>query len=137
MKMCWYYNDNVFESEHIGSSICFVYCITNLNDGKMYIGRKNFYSFKIKTINKKKKKIKVESDWKTYTSSSISLNEDILKYGIENFKKEILHLCESKGISNYLEAKEQFERKVLEIPDKFYNSIINCRVHRTHIKKLL
>ena len=81
--MCWFYNDNVFDSEHIGSSICFVYCITNLNDGKMYIGRKNFYSFKIKTINKKKKKIKVESDWKTYTSSSISLNEDILKYLIE------------------------------------------------------
>ena len=50
------------------------------------------------------------------------------------FKREILHLCNSKGECNYLEAKEQFARGVLE-SDDYYNGHIRVRVHGSIIKK--
>jgi hypothetical protein len=55
------------------------------------------------------------------------LNADVEELGEENFTREILHYCQSKGMLSYLEAKEQFDREVL-LSDDYYNGIINVRV---------
>ena len=111
----------------------FVYLITNKITGKKYIGKKLFWFKKTKTVKGKKKRLKAESDWKEYWSSSDDVKKDVQELGEENFTREILHICPNKGSCNYLEAKEQMIREVLET-DLYYNSQIQCRVHRTHIK---
>lgn len=130
--MTWIYNNEPFLNP--GEYYGFVYIITNLLSGKQYIGKKFFWSTKRKQVNKVRKRIKVESDWKEYWSSSDELKADVATHGKENFKREIIHLCKNKGTTNYLEAKEQFTRKVLENKDLWYNSWIMVKVSRTHIK---
>ena len=121
----------------------FVYIITNLVSGKAYIGKKlsKFSKTTTKTVtlkngNKKKKKIrsKIDSDWKTYWSSSKEVQDDVKALGEDKFTREILMFCLSKGTASYFEAKYQMQNEVLEHPDKWYNGIVNCRVHRSHIK---
>ena len=91
---------------------------------------------KLKNGTKKKKKIrsKIDSDWKEYYGSSIELSKDIDTLGKENFKREILYYCSSKAQCSYIEAREQFTRKVLETDD-YYNGHIQVRVHGSHILK--
>ena len=128
----WLYKEQPLE--HIpANAYGYVYLITNNLTGRKYIGKKLFWFRKTKVLKGKKKRLKVESDWKEYWSSSDELKADIQKLGEENFTREILHICGNKGMCNYLEAKEQMLREVLET-DKYYNSQIQCRVHRTHIK---
>lgn len=129
----WYYNNEIVEQID-DKYLAFVYLITNLTNGKKYIGLKTTKSSKTKTIKGKKKKFKVESDWRSYWSSSEELKNDVKLLGEENFKREILYFCLNKGTANYLEAREQFDNRVLENPDSWYNGIINCRVHWSHIK---
>ena len=75
-----------------------------------------------------------ESDWKTYWGSSDHLNADVLELGEDKFRREILYYCPSRGVASYLEAREQFERRVLETDD-YYNGIINVRVGGSKILK--
>jgi hypothetical protein len=135
MGINWTYNDIDFTEDQIGDNYGFVYQITNLTNGKKYIGKKFFYSAKTKMVKGKKKKYKVFSDWQTYYGSSDNLKKDVILLGHEQFKREILHLCKSKGICGYLEAKEQFVNNVLE-SDEYYNTWIMCRVRDSHIKDL-
>lgn len=140
--MTWYYKGEPVEQiddKYTG----FVYLITNLATDKKYIGKKltkfsktNIKTVKLKNGTKKKKKIrsKVDSDWKTYWSSSKEVIEDVKTLGEDKFKREILMFCLSKGTASYFEAKFQMQNEVLEHPDKWYNGIVNCRVHRSHIK---
>ena len=79
-------------------------------------------------------KVRRISDWKTYWGSSEKLNADIEKLGEEQFTRQILYYCPSRGVASYLEAKEQFERKVLELDD-YYNGIINVRIGGSNILK--
>lgn len=130
----WTYQNKEFTEEEIGSYIGYVYMITNLKTNKRYIGKKLFWFSKTRTIKGKKKKEKVLSDWPTYWSSSEDLKKDVLELGEDNFKREILFLCSNKGTMSYLEAREQFAYKVLEKPDEWYNGIINCKIHRSHVK---
>ena len=120
----------------------FVYEITNTLTGRKYIGKKlakfsktTYRVVKLKNGNKKKKKIrsKIDSDWQLYYGSSPELTKDIEKLGIENFSREILYYCRSKSECSYIEAREQFARKVLE-SDDYYNGHIQVRVHGSHIK---
>jgi hypothetical protein len=122
--------------------IGFVYLITNTVTGRKYIGKKlakfsktTYKTVKLKNGTKKKKKIrgKIESDWQTYYGSSDELSKDVATLGPDKFTREILHYCNSKALTSYLEAKEQFERKVLE-SDDYYNGHIQVRVHGSHIK---
>ena len=130
--------------EYVG----FVYLITNLIDNRKYIGKK-LAQFKVTQKPLKGKKIKrrstKESDWRDYWGSSDTLNEDVQNLGPENFTREILYYCTGRGEMSYLEAREQFERKVLET-DEYYNGIINVRVGsskalreslKTQLKELL
>jgi len=133
MGINWLYNDNEFTEEQIGEYYGFVYCITNLVTGKKYIGKKFFYSSKTKQVKGKKKRYKVFSDWQTYYGSNEELKKDVIIHGKESFKREILHLCLSKGTAGYLEAKEQFVNGVLE-GDHYYNSWIMVRVRKSHLK---
>jgi len=135
MGINWTYKDIDFTEDQIGDNYGFVYQITNLTNGKKYIGKKFFYSAKTKMVKGKKKKYKVFSDWQTYYGSSDNLKKDVILLGHEQFKREILHLCKSKGICGYLEAKEQFVNNVLE-SDEYYNTWIMCRVRDSHIKDL-
>ncbi len=129
----WIYTNKEFTDEMINNNYGFVYVITNLTNNKKYIGKKFFYSLKTKIVKGKRKKIKVFSDWKTYFGSNKELIADVLSLGERNFKREIIHLCESKSMCAYLEAMEQFSNNVLE-SDDYYNSWIMVRVHKKHIK---
>ena len=130
----WYYNNELFEltpEEYQG----FVYQITELHTNKKYIGKKNFWKPKILPINKTRKRrvrTRVESDWKTYFSSSSQIQKLVEESGEEKFKREILKLCKTKGEMSYFEAKLQFENNVL-FRDDYYNEFIGCRVHSKHL----
>lgn len=108
----------------------FVYLITNLEDGRKYVGKKLAKFKKTRPPlkgRKNKRREKIESDWQDYWGSSDNLKEDVEKLGPDKFSREILHFCNSRGLMSYLEAREQFERRVLET-DEYYNGIINVRV---------
>jgi len=133
MGLSWQYNGKDFTEDLIGNNYGFVYQITNLTNGRKYIGKKFFYSAKTKQVKGKKKRYKASSNWQTYYGSSDNLTKDVLQLGHENFNREILHLCLTKGECGYLEAKEQFRNNVLET-DNYYNSWIMVRVRKDHIK---
>ena len=122
----------------------YVYLITCIPSGRKYIGKKlakfaktSYKTVTLKNGTKKKKKIrsKIDSDWQEYFGSSIELSADVLTLGVDQFTREILYYCKSKAECSYLEAREQFERKVLESSD-YYNGIISCKIHQSHIKNL-
>jgi len=132
--MTWFYQDSALEEIPEGY-IGFVYIITNLITGQKYIGKK-LTQFKKTRPPLKGRKLKrrgtVESDWRDYWGSSDRLQADVEQLGAENFRREILYLCQSKAEMSYLEAREQFERRVLET-DEYYNGIINVRVGGSNI----
>ena len=140
----WTYQDQIVE-ELPEDCVGFVYNITNLISGRQYIGKKlskfsktSYKTVTLKNGTKKKKKIKskIDSDWMTYYGSSIELNKDVESLGKDSFKREILYYCNSKALCSYIEAREQFTRKVLETDD-YYNGQISVRVHGSHIKNKL
>jgi len=138
--MTWLYENQPVEilpEDCVG----FVYLITNLSSERKYIGKKlaKFSKTTQKTVtlkngSKKKKKIrtKVDSDWRDYYGSSPELTKDVELFGKDNFKREILYYCHSKAECSYIEAREQFSRRVLESKD-YYNGHIQVRVHGSHI----
>jgi hypothetical protein len=138
--MTWLYNNQPVETLP-EDCVGFVYMITNITNDRKYIGKKlakfsktTQRTVKLKNGTKKKKKIrsKVDSDWRDYYGSSPELTKDVESQGKDNFKREILYYCKSKSECSYIEAREQFSRKVLESKD-YYNGHIQVRVHGSHI----
>lgn len=76
----------------------YVYEITNLVNGKKYIGKRSYKS----TIEEDK-----------YMGSGILISKAIKKYGKENFRKDILEICDSEELA--------FERERYWI--KHYNAV--------------
>ena len=108
----------------------FIYKITNLTNDKKYIGKKQCQSIRKRPPlkgKKNKRHEKIETDWKTYTSSSNELNKDLETLGKGSFKFEILRWCDSKWELSYYEARLQFDEEVL-LRNDYYNGIINVRI---------
>jgi len=123
----WVLNESIeFDETYFG----FIYEILNTITNKKYIGKKQMISKIRRKPLKGKKRSRIDfkqSDWKIYTGSSNDLNEDIKKYGKENFKFTILKFCNSKWELAYFECKIQLEKDVL-LRDDYYNGIINVRI---------
>ena len=129
MSMNWTYKGQIVNELPEGTE-AFVYLITNLTNNRKYVGKKlaKFKKTRPPLKGKKnKRRSTVESDWREYWGSSDNLLEDVAALGPNNFTREILYFCPSRGVASYLEAREQFERRVLET-DEYYNGIINVRV---------
>jgi|TARA_B100000767_G_scaffold269826_1_gene292305 hypothetical protein len=138
MKNDWTLDGKKFTSDDIGDFYGYVYRITNLVSGHDYIGRKYFNT--VRKLNplkgfKRKRKVTKETDWQEYWGSSKRLLEDIEKLGKANFKREIICLCETRGDTNYMEAKIQFDEEVLLNPNN-YNGIIAIKLGYGSVKNL-
>jgi len=123
------------------SCVGFVYLISNTMTGRLYIGKKlachskiRYQTVTLKNGTKRRKRIResVESDWRTYWGSSTDLTRDIAILGPRHFQREILHLCNSKSLTTYMEALEQFRRGVL-LDANYYNNQIQCRISKRHL----
>ena len=130
----WLYDDTPVDESSLESYIGFVYVIENMNNSRLYIGKKLLKFKRTKKVKGKNKKILVDSDWKSYWGSNKVLQEDVKEFGETKFTRKILRLCKNRGEMNYYEAKYQFELGVLE-SDRFYNDAIMVRVHRSHLRK--
>lgn len=128
----WLYNGQTFNSELADGYYGFIYIITNKVDGKKYIGRKYLTKAGTKQVNGKKKKIRKESDWQTYWSSSDLLKEQVKQLGEENFTREILYLCKTRSECNYMETREIFIRNCL-LSDEYINAWCSCKIHKAHV----
>ena len=128
----WKFEGNFIE-EIPENAYGFVYKITNLDNKKIYIGRKNFFHTRKKKLGKRavaklkdKRASKVyyetkESDWKDYCGSCEELIVDISAGN--KIKKEILIFCSTKQLLTYYETKYQFDLNVLET-DTYNNNIL-------------
>lgn len=137
----WLYEGNPYEPEELNpKEICgFVYEIEDLDNGKKYIGKKQFFASKKLPANKTRKRakrLKVVSNWKDYYGSSKVLTEEVEARGKGRFKRTILRICKTKAECSYYEAKYQFEFDVL-LSEDYYNDWISVRVRRAHLKALL
>lgn len=132
----WTYKQNIIDSidKIPPNSIGFIYILTYKKTGQKYIGRKLLYQSKIKTINKKRKKIKVESDWLSYHSSSPSIKDIINIESPKVFNREILLFCQSKGELLYAEECMLYHYNAL-LTDKFLNDNIRSKVYRNWVKR--
>lgn len=118
----------------------FIYMITNLDGGKIYIGKKQLTHRKRTKLSKKarigtRKRIKVEhvdSGWLDYWGSSKDLQQDIKNQGEENFQRIILHYCKNKAELSLWEGFYQYKYKVWEVPS--YNKWIMLRVYFANLK---
>lgn len=114
----------------------FVYLIEKIdalpNEKSKYIGRK--YLSKAKTTSKrvllksgakvtKKKKSRVESDWRLYMGSCFPLLDEIERLGKDKFRFKILAFAFTKGQCNFLEVAAQFQAGVLT-DDSYFNEAI-------------
>ena len=131
--MTWYYNGVPFEDD--GTHFGFVYLIENLITGKKYIGRKYFTAAGYKQIKGKRKKVRKESDWKTYYGSNETLKAEVAELGEHNYRRTILHLCKTKSEAAYLETYEIFTRHAL-LDELYYNDWCSCKIRRAHLKTL-
>ena len=130
----WTYQGTTFTSNDINDFFGYVYCITNLQSGKKYIGRKYF------TQRRKprggKRRVTSESDWKKYYGSSPELKSDVKRLGKENFRREIISLHETLGKVNYEETKQLFLHNVLiESLDNGEPAYYNSNILGRYMKK--
>ncbi len=132
----WRYNGNIFDSEDIQDNYGFIYRITNTTNGHDYVGRKYFTTVKKRPPlkgKKNKRRETVETDWKEYWGSSPRLQADIDTLGKDKFTREIIHLCKTRGETNYMEAYYQFTEGVLLREDN-YNGIIQIKLGKNSVK---
>ena len=107
----WTYEGSTFTSADIDDFFGFVYRITNLQNGRKYIGRK--YFTQCRKLRGSRRKRTSESDWKAYYGSSKELTEDRKLLGSHCFKREIISLHRTKGKVNYEETRQLFLHNVL------------------------
>ena len=130
----WTYQGSTFTSDDINDFFGYVYRITNIQNGRQYIGRKYF------TQRRKprggKRRVTSESDWKRYYGSSDELKADVKAIGKSNFKREIISLHKTLGKVNYEETKQLFLNNVLmEALDDGSPAYYNSNILGRYMKK--
>ena len=141
--MTWHYKGEVYDPPYEGEPKeyqGFVYVITEKETEMKYVGKKYFHKPKTLPITQKRKRrvrLIVESDWRIYYGSNETIKQRMTE-GLtgDHFHREILHFGKSRGDLSYMEIKEQMDRDVL-LRDDYYNGIINCKIHRKHLKTCL
>lgn len=131
--MTWLHNGEPYidSGEYYG----FVYMITNITNGRKYIGRKYFTSAGYKQIKGKRKKVRKSSDWETYYGSNETLKAEVKELGENNFVREILYLCKSRSECSYFETREIFAQDAL-LKEEFYNSWVTAKIRKDHLKNV-
>ena len=135
--MTWYLDGEVFDptEDFLQDYVGFVYCITEKESGKKYVGKKFFWSVRklppLKGKTRKRTK-RTQSDWQKYFGSNERLKLLVEERGAEAYEREILRLCVTKGQCSYYEAKAQFDRDVL-LRDDYFNEFIGCKIHSKHL----
>lgn len=134
----WLYENEEINSIEQFPKNChgFVYKITNLENGKIYVGRKILLNTLNKKLTKKelaeqvgpgrkptKKKVIKESNWISYWGSNKPLLEDIKQLGKDKFKREIIKLTFSKKQLTYYELHYQCIFEVL-MKDSYNSNIL-------------
>jgi hypothetical protein len=134
--MTWLYHNTTeqFKEEDVADYFGFVYLITHIPTGRKYIGKKFFTKAKTKQVKGKKKKIRVTSDWEKYWGSNKKLQEEVKINGVDNYTREILHLCKTRSECSYWETWEIFTRHALT-SESYYNEWVSCRIRKDHLIK--
>jgi hypothetical protein len=126
----WLYKGKELKDSDIPEkAIGFLYLITNLDNGKWYIGRKLLTMAATKTVAGKKKKLRKDSGWRNYWSSSPELTALVEEVGEDKFKREVLVWCYGKAEMSYGEEKLLYALGALET-DQCYNSNIRSKQYR-------
>ena len=133
----WKYLGKDLTVEDLEGYKSFVYKITYLPTGKAYIGKKTTISTSRKKVKGRtnRKVVRKPSNWMSYWGSNQNLLDDIKAHGHENFSRDVLKLCKTKGDASYAEAFFQFTEGVLLYPDKYYNQHFMVHVHGKHLTK--
>lgn len=132
--MTWNF-EGVEYNETPSDFIGFVYIIIHRESGAFYIGQKLFWFKAFRMVNKKKKRVLKESDWRNYWGSSDKFKTFVKEKGKDEFNRIILHLCPTKGTMNYKELDEQVKRDAL-IADNCFNGIIQTRIGYKQLGRL-
>ena len=136
---CWInLNEECLESPP-ENSYGFVYIITNVLTGQIYVGKKAFLhrrkvtlSAKARVGTRKRKEVRqVDGKWLNYYGSSKELSADVTKLGKENFRRKVLRFCNNKADLSYWEGYYQFHYNVLFTPS--YNKWISLKVFKSRI----
>ena len=111
----------------------FVYQITHVVTGKIYIGKKQLMTTRtlppLKGDRKKRKVIK-EGNWMDYYGSQAEIKELVKEAeSLQEFDRRILRYCFSKKELTYRELEEQVNKGVLE-DDRYLNSNILGKFYR-------
>lgn len=132
--MSWLYKGNEITdiSQVPQKALGFVYLIRQKSTGKMYLGRKLLSKASTKSVKGKKKKVRVESDWLSYWSSSPKIKEYIAIHGHDDFSREILIFVTSKGMLVYAEELSLYMLGALE-SDLWINDNIRAKVYRSWV----
>ena len=145
----WLYENKVIEKieDFPENTFGFVYRITNLTNGKFYIGKKQLLSQTNVKLGKKeiaalptqrgrtpsKKLVVKESNWQEYWGSNKLILEEIKQGGTTAFRKEILKFCFNKKQLTYWELHFQCVNEVL-VSDKSYNDNILAKFFRRDLE---
>ena len=131
----WIYDGKEFHLDPNENWWGFVYLIHNTVENKYYIGKKFFTKSKIRQVKGRKKKSRIDSDWRNYWGSSAAVVADVERLGHDAFTRTILHLCKTKAECSYWESFEIFQRNAL-ITSFYYNDWISCRIRKAHLRNL-
>lgn len=132
----WVYHNTKeeFKPEEVDAKVVgFIYVITHIPTNRKYIGKKLLTRAKTRQVKGKKKRIRVESDWKTYWGSNQTLCEEVKQNGEDQYCREILHLCRTRTELSYLETWEIFSRNVL-LSENYYNEWVSCKIRKDQLK---
>lgn len=129
-----YDSNKEVKPEDVEGYFGFVYLITHKPSGRKYVGKKFFTKAKTKMVKGKKKKLRVDSGWMGYWSSSTTLQEEVKLNGEDQYERHILYLCKSRSECSYWETYEIFSRHALLTTD-YYNEWVSCKIRKAHVMK--